>query len=131
MWCFLTCSLAMEGFAERKRLRSRLLQYSIQVNDISTGLLALLLLPIMDKTAKVQNNTFRPHLDIVSSGVHEWAQLKVQDEPNIMKALNDKEKHDAEDRYNITKREWRSWHTICSGPSPYIPRVPRRCRREC
>jgi len=76
---------------------------TLQVNDISTGLLALLLLPAMDKTAQLAGNDFQPHLDIVASEVHHWAKLSVQDESNIIQALNDKEKHDPQDRYNISK----------------------------
>ena len=72
---------------------------SIQVNCISTGLLAVLLLPILNKTAAAS----KPHLVIVSSEVHEWAKFKVQDQPNILEALNDKAQHVPGDRYNISK----------------------------
>lgn len=37
------------------------------MNVLSTGLLALLVLPILAKTALLPGNTFKPHLAIVGS----------------------------------------------------------------
>lgn len=75
----------------------------LQVNVLSTGLLALRALPKLAATADLPGNTFKPHLVIVASEVHEWAKLKQQDEPSILAALNDKSKADNNDLYNLSK----------------------------
>ncbi|KAF9448402.1 short-chain dehydrogenase [Macrolepiota fuliginosa MF-IS2] len=64
---------------------------SIQVNDLSSPLLALLLLPRVLETAK-QHGTI-PRIVIVSSEVHYWTKLedKVLDSPNAFEVLGSKE----------------------------------------
>ena len=56
--------------------------HSLQVNNLSTSLLALLLLPRMIATAKTHNTT--PRLVIVASEVHYWTKIEpvVTDSPN-------------------------------------------------
>jgi len=64
---------------------------SLQVNDLSTSLLALLLLPVMVKTAE-QHSTL-PRLVVVSSGVHYWIEIEkhVYENPDIIKTLGSSE----------------------------------------
>ena len=82
--------------------------FSLQINVISTGLIALRALPVLSKTADLLGDqTLKPHLVIVASEVHEWAKLAQQDQPNIIEALNKKEKATVQDTYNISKRELR------------------------
>jgi len=77
---------------------------TLQINVISTGLIALRALPVLSKTADLLGDkTLKPHLVIVASEVHEWAKLAQQDQPNIIEALNKKEKATVQDTYNISK----------------------------
>ncbi|KAF9447064.1 NAD(P)-binding protein [Macrolepiota fuliginosa MF-IS2] len=64
---------------------------SLQVNNLSSSLLALLLLPRVLKTAK-QHGTI-PRIVIVSSEVHFWTTFedKVLDSPNAFEVLGSKE----------------------------------------
>lgn len=73
----------------------------ITVNVISTFLLALLLLPIMRKSAAKTGVT--PYLTIVTSEVHHWTHLPQKKEPSIFAALDDESKADMGDRYNVSK----------------------------
>lgn len=75
----------------------------LHVNVLSTGLLALKAMPKLTATADLPNNSFKPHLVIVASEVHEWAKFPQQDEPTILAALNDKSKAVDSDLYNMSK----------------------------
>ncbi|TKA49472.1 hypothetical protein B0A54_00138 [Friedmanniomyces endolithicus] len=68
---------------------------TITVNVVSTFLLALLILPKLQETAKLQGTT--PNLTIVSS---EFPERK---DPSIFPALNDPSKARMMDRYNVSK----------------------------
>ena|SRR5579859_3313646 len=75
---------------------------SIQVNVLSTFLLALLLLPLLRKTTNL--STLHPRLVILSSGVHKWTDIpNYRDEENIFKAMNEKDKFLGNDRYPTSK----------------------------
>ncbi|KAJ6580899.1 short-chain dehydrogenase [Mycena capillaripes] len=64
---------------------------SLQVNDLSTSLLALLLLPTMIKTAQQHSTT--PRLVVVSSGVHYWVEMEkgILENPDMLKTLGSAE----------------------------------------
>jgi len=64
---------------------------TIQVNNLATSLLSLLLLPRMIQTAKDHSTT--PRLVIVSSDVHYWADVErpALESPNFLKTLGSKE----------------------------------------
>ncbi|KAJ7483178.1 hypothetical protein FB451DRAFT_1338105 [Mycena latifolia] len=79
---------------------------SLQVNDISTPLLALRLLPVMVRTAK-QHDTL-PRIVVVSSEVHHWTTLtkSLCESTEILKTVSSKEyctPAALEDRYLLTK----------------------------
>lgn len=78
--------------------------YSLQINVITTGLLALRSLPVLARTADKHPSDIKPHCVVVASEVHEWAKFPQQDETNIIEALNTKDKALPNDTYNITKR---------------------------
>jgi retinol dehydrogenase-12 len=63
---------------------------SIQVNHLSTALVSLLLLPLMNKTARTHNT--HPRLVIVSSGVHYWTEVEpaVRATPSILETISSK-----------------------------------------
>jgi retinol dehydrogenase-12 len=63
----------------------------LQVNSLSTPLLALLLLPIMIRTAK-EHSTL-PRLVVVASGVHYWITIdkKLGENPELLKTLGSAE----------------------------------------
>lgn len=87
-------------------------EQTIQVNDLSTGLLAVLSLPLLSKTAKLQaiatSADFKPHLTFVSSEVHKAAAFPQQHtEGSTLAALNDKAQHAPTDRYLVSKRTFR------------------------
>ncbi|KAJ2902197.1 NAD(P)-binding protein [Zalerion maritima] len=73
---------------------------TVTVNVISTFLTALLMLPVLRKSATRHNIT--PHLVVVSSEVHAGAKFKEQNAPEIFKEL-DNEKSDMMDRYPVSK----------------------------
>ncbi|GAA6030872.1 hypothetical protein JCM8097_008917 [Rhodosporidiobolus ruineniae] len=86
----------------------------LQVNDISTGLLAVELLPLLLKAADLPppaggDSILKPHLTIVSSEVHYWAKFaelesyKSGKNPSILAVLNDQTVYGGFDRYNISK----------------------------
>jgi len=64
---------------------------TIQVNNLATSLLSLLLLPRMIQTAKDHSTT--PRLVVVSSEMHYWADIekKAVDSPNYFKTIGKKE----------------------------------------
>src|SRR5271163_1835058 len=75
---------------------------SVQVNALSTFLLAFLLLPLLRKTTKL--SSVAPRLVILSSGVHYWTDIPTyRDEESIFDALNDKEKFIPRERYPASK----------------------------
>lgn len=76
---------------------------TLQINVLSTGLLALLALPKLSATADLPGNDFKPHLVIVASEVHEWARFPQQDAPTILAALNDKSQAITSDLYKMSK----------------------------
>lgn len=64
---------------------------SLQVNHLSTSLLALLLLPAMIKTA--QQHSTSPRLVVVSSDMHYWVKMdkNLSENPDILKTLGSAE----------------------------------------
>ncbi|TNY23008.1 hypothetical protein DMC30DRAFT_414608 [Rhodotorula diobovata] len=88
----------------------------IQVNVLSTGLLALLLLPKLNATAKLPQPTggepadLKPQLHIVASEVHYWVRPATQklmtDADNLLKTVCSREfrsKIPFDEIYNLTK----------------------------
>jgi len=80
----------------------------LQTNVISTGMLALLLLPLLESTAKeaapASSPSFKPHLTLTGSEVHFWSKFKeAKNDQHPIHALNDKSKFDGNDRYNVSK----------------------------
>jgi hypothetical protein len=72
------------------------------VNALSTFLLALLLLPLLRKTATASD--VHPRLAILSSGVHTWTDISAyRTKPKIFDALNDKEQFVGTERYPVSK----------------------------
>src|SRR5947207_3681766 len=79
-----------------------MINHSLQVNVLSTFLLALLLLPLLRKTTTL--STVHPRLVILSSGVHKWTDIPTyRDSENIFKAMNEKDKFLGNDRYPTSK----------------------------
>jgi len=79
---------------------------TIQVNDLATSLLSLLLLPRMIQTAKDHSTT--PRLVVVASGMHYWADIeqKAIKSPDYLKTLGSKEyctPKVMENRYALSK----------------------------
>ncbi|MCJ1318611.1 hypothetical protein MMC15_003941 [Xylographa vitiligo] len=74
---------------------------TITTNVVSTFLLALLLLPKLQETAKSFGVT--PRLTIVSSNVHAFTQFPEKSSPDIFQTLNDKNAANMMDRYNVSK----------------------------
>ena len=78
---------------------------TLNVNVISTLLLAMLLLPKMRETASRVAGS-QPHISVVSSIVHAFAKTKDLTSPaegQIFATLNDKYKAKMDDRYNLSK----------------------------
>ncbi|KJR84784.1 short chain dehydrogenase reductase [Sporothrix schenckii 1099-18] len=73
---------------------------SITVNVLSTFYLALLLLPLLRRTAAQHN--VRPNLAVVSSDAHFFARFAEQHRPSIFAALQDPASM-SHDRYNVSK----------------------------
>ena len=75
-----------------------------QVNVISTFLLAILLIPLLRKTAFLYSPDEKPpRLAIVSSDSQHWSYFKARDSPNIFEALNDPANWDGPARYSTSK----------------------------
>lgn len=79
----------------------------LQVNDLGPALLSLLLLPNLRAaaTSPRASEAPRPHLTIVSSGLHEMAKFPERSlaKGEILAALNDEKKYKQQDRYPTTK----------------------------
>lgn len=95
------------GLAERGRKAHR--YFSLQVNGLSTSYLSLLLVPLLQKTARTyhpsatSNTLSKPHLTIVTSSLHYEAKLPVNPEHDILPALNAKGGFEGVQRYMQTK----------------------------
>lgn len=81
---------------------------NFQVNDLATGLLGLLLLPLLSKTATLPSPTpdiaFKPRLTFVGSEMHQWASFtESKVEGSTLDALNNPNHFVPDDRYNVTK----------------------------
>ncbi|KAJ7180956.1 hypothetical protein C8R46DRAFT_1345135 [Mycena filopes] len=79
---------------------------TFQVNMLATGLLGVLLLPLLKKTANLPLSdvpAMAPHLTITGSGSQYLAQFPEKDAPEILKALNDESKSIKRDRYPTSK----------------------------
>ncbi|KAL1696864.1 hypothetical protein GGG16DRAFT_120509 [Schizophyllum commune] len=79
-------------------------EQTIQINVISTSLLALLLLPLQLRTARERHTI--PRTVVVASAVHYWAPpwgRDILNEPGILKALSDKEEINPGARYQESK----------------------------
>ncbi|KAJ7731222.1 hypothetical protein B0H16DRAFT_1329416 [Mycena metata] len=79
---------------------------SLQVNDLSTSLVALRLLPAMIKTAHEHSTV--PRLVVVSSETHHWVEIEkgVYENPQILKTLGSSQyctKKAMRSRYMLTK----------------------------
>ncbi|KAJ6534580.1 hypothetical protein DFH09DRAFT_1091910 [Mycena vulgaris] len=101
---------------------------TLQINGIATGLLAVLLLPILQATTRLPSPhpdglQMPPHLTITStdSGGQFLARFSQRYVPNILETLNDKFKWIQPDRYFITKS------SICS----LLARLPRYRKQRC
>ncbi len=71
---------------------------TLQINVISTCLLAILMLPKLRETAERFKVT--PHLVVVTSDTHYWAKFEERNaEGGILKALNEEKTFNASDRY--------------------------------
>jgi hypothetical protein len=74
----------------------------LEVNALSTFLLAFLLLPLLRKTTSL--SSVHPRLVILSSGVHAWTKLEeYRDADNIFQAMSDKEQFKGAGRYPLSK----------------------------
>lgn len=95
-------SLCRGGCADARHLRV----CSLQINVIATGLLALRALSVLGRTANLPGDkSIKPHLAIVSSDFHIFAKFPQRKEPNIIAALNAKEKAVHKETYNTSKRQ--------------------------
>ncbi|KAJ7151326.1 hypothetical protein C8R43DRAFT_1096691 [Mycena crocata] len=80
----------------------------LQVNVLSTGLLGVLLLPLLQATSKLSSphiNTAQapPQLTITGSGGMFVAKFSEKSAKNILQALNDETRGDIFDRYPVSK----------------------------
>lgn len=82
---------------------------AIQINDLSTALLSLQLLPLLLRT-KEQDPSACPHLTILASDIHKSIKFPERNEQNILYSLNNEEQWKksqtaggATERYGVTK----------------------------
>jgi retinol dehydrogenase-12 len=79
----------------------------LQVNALGPALLSLLLLPNLRAAAASPHppGAPRPHMTIVSSGLHEMAKFPEKNLPRreILSALDDEKRYTQSDRYPVTK----------------------------
>ena len=97
-------NIAPQKTVGKKRIapKPNYLIQSVQVNVLSTFLLAFLLLPMLRKTTKL--SSVAPRLVILSSGVHYWTDIPAyRDGDNIYRAMNEKESFNAQERYPASK----------------------------
>ena len=73
----------------------------VQVNYLSTALLTVLLLPVLDAKRASPDNIGR--ITIVGSETADWAKFKEQEARSIISALDDPQNFDMEDRYYTSK----------------------------
>jgi len=68
-------------------------KFSVQINDISTGLLAILLIPTLLKTAK--EHITCPRIVVVGSETHHWVSLKpsLLNQPSPLRTLSESEEY--------------------------------------
>lgn len=79
-------------------------EQNLQVNHIGTALLSLLLLPILQETARRENRPTR--LTIVTSVVHWWTPFSEYDSPSILARMDEEgsmQIGNPHDRYGTTK----------------------------
>ncbi|KAJ5783893.1 uncharacterized protein N7518_009570 [Penicillium psychrosexuale] len=81
---------------------------SIQINWLSTALLTLLLLPVLDQQAANNLNRARPVISIVGSETAAWAkfheaQVSIKQGLPLIQVLDDKANFDMGDRYYTSK----------------------------
>ncbi|KAJ7450212.1 hypothetical protein FB451DRAFT_1146489 [Mycena latifolia] len=80
---------------------------TFQVNALSTGLLGVLLLPLLQKTARLppipETVQIPPHLTITGSGGQNVAKFPERFETNILEAMNNESKLNSFDRYPTSK----------------------------
>ncbi|KAI4920125.1 hypothetical protein J4E90_002265 [Alternaria incomplexa] len=89
------------GIAQGKFERIEGHEAHLTVNVISTFMLALLLLPVLRRTAEIHKT--KPYLTIVTSEVHHWTQFPQKKADSIFDELDDEKKADMADRYNVSK----------------------------
>jgi len=80
----------------------------LQVNGIATGLLGVLLLPLLQTTTKLppphpDATQMLPHLTITGSSAQFLAKFQEKQAPNVLQALNDISVSARGDRYPVTK----------------------------
>ncbi|KAJ7327586.1 hypothetical protein DFH08DRAFT_884806 [Mycena albidolilacea] len=73
----------------------------LQVNALSTGLLGLLLLPLLHATASRPDAS--PHLTLTGSAAMSFSSFPEKRAPNILQILNDSSKSIIGDRYPVSK----------------------------
>ncbi|KAL2823493.1 NAD(P)-binding protein [Aspergillus cavernicola] len=81
---------------------------SIQINWLSTALLTLLLMPVLDQQAAANNERPRPIISIVGSETAAWAKFKeaqtaTEQQTSLVKALDAEGNFDMTDRYYTSK----------------------------
>ncbi|KAJ6534665.1 hypothetical protein DFH09DRAFT_1043424 [Mycena vulgaris] len=81
---------------------------TLQVNVLSTGLLGILLLPLLQSTSRLpppHTNALQtpPHLTLTGSGALFLANFSEKSAMNVIKALNDEAKSNFKDRYATSK----------------------------
>ncbi|KAF5525259.1 Short chain dehydrogenase atnD [Colletotrichum aenigma] len=95
--------MANAGIATTRFTAAEGHERSITVNVISNFLLALLLVPVLKRTAETCSDA-TPHLSVVaSSEVHAWTDLPEWKTENTFKSLDDETKADMNMRYPATK----------------------------
>ncbi|KAJ7598387.1 hypothetical protein C8J56DRAFT_1157605 [Mycena floridula] len=82
-------------------------ELTFQVNGLSTGLLAILLLPLLNATINIPSppgsTKLAPHLTITGSGGQNIAKFHERHAPKILDALNDEALFSSFDRYPTSK----------------------------
>jgi NAD(P)-dependent dehydrogenase (short-subunit alcohol dehydrogenase family) len=101
----LLVNIAPPSMDGKKRTDASLFTHSncsLEVNALSTFLLAFLLLPLLRKTTSL--SSVHPRIVILSSGVHTWTNLEeYRDADNTFQAMSDKEQFKGAGRYPLSK----------------------------